>query len=227
MSRSEQEIDHSSHMGPQLVAALRQKIILHEWVPGQRLSETEVANVYGVSRQPIREAFIKLREEGLIEVRPQRGSFVRKISSASVLDARFVREAIEADIVRIVAQAADPAVVQVLRGLIDQQQAAADQPNGDFMAIDDQFHRALAQAAGHDHAWETVEGMKSQLDRVRHLSTEHFPRQKVIEEHRVIVDAIAAGDVGAAEAAMRHHLRGIISDLPAIRDRAPEFFELG
>ena len=59
-------LDFACPMGPQLVAVLRRKIIHTEWEPGQRLSETEVAAAFGVSRQPIREAFIKLREEGLI-----------------------------------------------------------------------------------------------------------------------------------------------------------------
>src|SRR5690554_5571253 len=69
-------------------------------VPGTRISETELAAAYEVSRQPVREAFIKLAEEGLLAVRPQRGTFILRISIPAVLTARFIREAVEADIVR-------------------------------------------------------------------------------------------------------------------------------
>ena len=100
-------LDLSAPVGPQLTAALRQSIIRNQLKPGVRLSEAEIGARFGISRQPVREAFIKLAEEGLLEIRPQRGSFVRKISLEAVMDARFVREAVEADIVK--ACAADPA----------------------------------------------------------------------------------------------------------------------
>lgn len=218
-------LDSTKPIGPQLVNALRRRIIHNDWKPGQRLSESEVAADYDVSRQPIREAFIKLREDGLIEVRPQRGSFVRKISSANVLDARFVREAIEADIVRIVASAPKDDVIRDLEELVAAQKRAADSKVEEFMAIDDRFHHRLALAAGHVHAWETVESTKSQLDRVRHLSSQHFPRANVIAQHIGIVDAIKAGSPDQAEADMRQHLRGLIRDLPTIKETFADFFE--
>ncbi len=102
-------------VGPQLHRLLRERIVRNDIEPGARLSEAEIAAAYAVSRQPVREAFIKLAEEGLVEVRPQRGTFVRKIGIASVMDARFVREAVEADIVRMLAKSATDGVVEALR----------------------------------------------------------------------------------------------------------------
>ena len=79
---------------------LRNAIIRGEIIPGVTLSESEIARQYKTSRQPVREAFIKLAEERLVSIQPQRGTFVVKISVADVLDARFVREAIEVAVVQ-------------------------------------------------------------------------------------------------------------------------------
>src|SRR3546814_19850819 len=74
---------------------LRSAIVMMRFRPGQALSEKEIADRFGVSRQPVREAFIKLSEAGLVSVRPQRGTYVVKISAGPVYDVRFVREEVE------------------------------------------------------------------------------------------------------------------------------------
>lgn len=218
-------MDQSAPVGPQLLRLLRGKVVHNDWVPGAQLSEAEVAKAFGVSRQPVREAFIKLAEEGLVEIRPQRGTFVRKISASAVLDARFVREAIEADVVRLVAQAPDPATLQELGRLIEAQRKVAGNEPRAFVPLDDAFHRTLAQAAGRNYAWSVIESLKSQMDRVRQLSTRKFPMARLIAQHEAVVAAIAAGDPAGAEAAMREHLRAILTDLPLIRESLPEYFD--
>lgn len=218
-------VDMTSAVGPQLFRALREKIVNNDLLPGVRLSEADVAASFGVSRQPVRETFIKLAEEGLVEVRPQRGTFVRKISTSAVMDARFVREAIEADVVKLVAVQADAALISELNGLLAAQRGVADSDPKAFIPLDDTFHRTLAEAAGKANAWRVIEGMKSQMDRVRQLSTRQFPLARLIGQHEAVVKAIAAQDPAAADAAMRDHLRGILSDLPVIRQSLPEFFD--
>lgn len=218
-------MDQSVPVGPQLLRVLRNMIIHNDWAPGARLSEAEVAKAFGVSRQPVREAFIKLAEEGLVEIRPQRGTFVRKISASAVMDARFVREAIEADVIRLVAQEADPAVLKELNRLIEAQRKVAENDPRSFVPLDDAFHRTLAEAAGKTYAWGVIESLKSQMDRVRQLSTRSFPMARLISQHESAVGAIAAGDSAAAESAMRKHLRAILTDLPLIRKSLPEYFE--
>jgi DNA-binding GntR family transcriptional regulator len=218
-------VDLTTTVGPQLMRVLRARIINNELTPGMRLSEAEVAASFGVSRQPVRETFIKLAEEGLVEVRPQRGTFVRKISTGAVMDARFVREAIEADIVKLVAGNSDAAIVAALTGLLVAQRNVALNDPRSFVPLDDAFHRTLAEAAGKTNAWRVIEGTKSQMDRVRQLSAVQFPTARLIDQHTAIVNAIAARDPAAAEAAMRDHLRAILLDLPRIRQSLPEYFD--
>lgn len=208
----------------QLYAALRAAIIDHALPPGARISEAEVAQQYGISRQPAREAFIKLANEGLLEIRPQRGTFVAKISLTDVMDARFVREAVEADIAKLLAAAPDPVVIADLLAQLTRQQDLIGGSARDFMEADEIFHRTLADAAGKSKAWEIVVAMKAQMDRVRFLSSMHFPVDRLIEQHRDIVDGIAEGNAARADEGMRLHLRGILTDLPVIKQERPEYF---
>ena len=217
-------LDPAAAVGPQLYRLLRERIIRNDLRAGTRISEAEIAAGYSISRQPVREAFIKLAEEGLLDVRPQRGTFVRRIAQEAVTDARFVREAIEADIVRIVAENADKQAIGRLAEELRQQQAATEQ-GAAFLALDDRFHRTLAELAGKSRIWDMLEGLKSQMDRVRLLSIATFPARKLVAQHEAIVEAIARHDPDVAERAMRAHLREILSDLPVIAARNPEYFE--
>ncbi|SFC39954.1 GntR family transcriptional regulator [Tropicimonas isoalkanivorans] len=218
------QLDQSAPIGPQLHGILRARIVRNDLKPGAHISEAEVAKSYAISRQPVREAFIKLAEERLIEIRPQRSTVVRKIDCAAVLDIRFVREAIEADIVRLLATAPDTGLVARLRELIGYQRAIAVRSPSQFIAADEAFHEALADGAGKKSVWYLISGLKSQMDRVRYLSFEMFPHDRLIEQHAKIVDAIEAGDTAAAEQAIRRHLREVLSDLPDIMRAHPDAF---
>ena len=221
-----ERLETTSAVGPQLFRLLRDRIVRCELEPGVRLSEVDVAQFYGTSRQPVREAFIKLAEASLIEVRPQRGSYVRRIDIGAVMAARFVREAVEADIVRVVAERATPADLSELDTILARQSEAieTDDPRP-FMKLDETFHRRLAEIAGQGAGWDFLQPLKTQMDRVRHLSTRQFPRRELVKQHMTIVDAIRAGDADAAESHMRHHLRRILEDMPVVVEAMPAYFE--
>ena len=213
-------------IGTQLYRHLREAIIRGELRPGQALSESEIARQKETSRQPVREAFIKLAEERLVTIQPQRGTFIVKISVADVLDARFVREAIEVAVVQEAATSALPAAITGLRQLIEQQKAVARGHNDEFLALDEEFHRTIAMSVGRAHAWRVIEGIKAQMDRIRYLSLDDAtPLPLIIEQHQRIVDGIEAGDPTAAAAAMRSHLREIMVSLPNIAARFPDLFD--
>ena len=217
-------LEPTSPVRPQIYVGLRQRIVRSEIAPGTALSEAEIARRFSISRQPVREAFIKLAEEGLLEVRPQRGTFVRKISKTAVMDARFVREAIEANIVREVAAERDAGLVSKLRKQLTAQRAVPVGELYDFMRLDEEFHRTLADASGRLYGWKVIEDVKLQMDRVRYLSLRSFPQAKLIRQHTSIVDAIEKALPDEAERAMREHLRLIMDDLPSIEAQHPDFF---
>lgn len=213
-------------IAPQLAQFLRTRIIRNQLKPGDRISETEIAKEYNVSRQPVREAFIKLQEQGLLTVYPQRGTLISNITYQAVLDARFLREAIEADIALILAASENADLVKDLRAQVKAQRAVVADRSTTFIQLDEQFHRTMAAAAGKAGAWKQIEGLKSQMDRVRFLSFGQFPLDKLIDQHSQIVEAIARQDAHGAEKAVRLHLREVLTDLPAIIAAHPETFDL-
>lgn len=216
--------EKSAPIGSQLIASLRRRIVSGELRPGTRLSEKDIGVHYGLSRQPVREAFIKLAADQLVEVWPQRGTYVRKIDIQEVLVSRFVREAVEADVVRLAAEHADRGSVRMLSELVNEQDRLSAEGGADFMQLDDDFHRAIAEMSGHSGAWDHLQSIKMHMDRVRHLTSIELPVAHLAQQHRAIADAIAMGDPDKAEHAMRSHLRGVLEDLPKMRKSMPDFF---
>jgi DNA-binding GntR family transcriptional regulator len=217
----------SEPMARRVTEALRQAIVEMRLSPGEMLSEQDLARQLGVSRSPVREAFIKLSQSGLVRVLPQRGTQVVKISRAGVEDARFIREAVECAVVREAAARADPTMIAALGdSLARQKRGQRSNASHTFLALDEEFHRLLAEAAGRPAAWEMIQDVKPQMDRVRFLDlAQATPRHVVLAQHVVIVEAIKAGDSLAAEMAMRQHLSEILRSLPQLVAQYPELFE--
>ncbi len=206
--------------------ALREAIVTMRLLPGYPLSEAEVAKQMGTSRQPVREAFIKLSEIGLVDIVPQRGTFVVKISERDVSNARFMREAIEVAIVRRACETASRADILAVQKLIDAQvEAAAASDQKRFLELDDAFHQAIAASADCLLGWRIIEDLKAQMDRVRFLSLpQATPIETLIDQHHRIANAIAKGDADAAAAAMREHLSEILKSLPKLAESRAELF---
>lgn len=223
-----QETREGDSVRQRLYWVLRQSIIRMVLAPGQALSEKELADTFSVSRQPVREAFIRLSEAGLVEVRPQRGTYVVKISQKAVLEARFVREAVEVAVAREAAhRGLDHHVLAELRELIERQRRCLEPADHDrFFLLDETFHRTLSLGIGQQAAWKVTEEVKAQLDRVRYLSIPaSTPIDKLIEQHVAIVDAIEERDIEAAAEAMCIHQCEILQSLPDLVRRFPEMFQ--
>ncbi len=198
-------------------------VVRGDLLPGTRLSETEIAAQVGLSRQPVREAFIRLAADGLAEVRPQRGTYIGRISMRAVLSARFIREAVESDLARAVA-ATRPDLSAMTAELAVQERADAAGDVPGFIESDDRFHRAMADAAGHPAVWQDLERLKAQMNRLRHLSMRVFDRSQTIAQHRAILTALQAGDGAAADTAIRAHLRQMLTELPQMAAAHPDYF---
>lgn len=144
---------------------------------------------FAVSRQPVREAFIKLAENGLIQIRPQRGSYVNKISLSQVRNGCFVRQAIECAVVRRAAGMINEEQLYQLEQNLHQQRIAVDrQQLNDFFLLDDEFHQKLSIIADCQLAWDTVENIKAAIDRVRYMSLDHVtsPEMLLRQHHEIL-----------------------------------------
>lgn len=205
-------------------ADIRQDIIVLRLMPGIRMSENELARRFGTSRTPVREALFRLVDEGLIEVLPQRGTFVSRISMRAVKKARFVREAMEVAIIRHAAECGlSPARLRTLDEVIAEQEAAADEPER-FTRADDAFHRALADGIEAGDIWGVVEREKAQLDRLRFLSLPNVtPVDTLIAQHKAMLAAVRAGNIARSEAATRKHLCEVLKVADTLAATHPNF----
>jgi GntR family transcriptional regulator, rspAB operon transcriptional repressor len=213
--------------GPYLYAALRDQIVRAELAPGERLSEAELGERLGVSRTPIREALGRLRDDRLVEVRPQIGTFVARISPAAVSDAQFIREALECTAVRVSAELADVESMAQMEENLRAQERATDRIDIDaWQLLDDTFHRQICDLSGHPAVWPVNERAKSHLNRLRRLSLsmpDYLPT--MVTAHRTVAEAVGNHDPDGAEAALREHLRAVLREVPRIREQHPDYFE--
>lgn len=218
--------DAHGPVNQRIYRALRQAIVKGAFPPGSPLSEKDIAERFGVSRQPVREAFIKLGEAGLVQVLPQRGTFVMKISPKRVEDGRFIREAVEVAVAGRAAGHVTAAQLDAMGDLLARQRRAArDNDTEAFLDLDDAFHQAIADAADCPAVWQTIENIKANMDRVRYLSlADVSPLDRLIEQHDAIYRALRDGDPGAAQAAMQRHLRELTVSFAPIRARNPDWF---
>lgn len=221
------KIETGESTAAQIERDLREAIIRLELQPGARLSEQDIATRLGVSRQPVREALIALAKSQLVEIRPNRGTVVVRISARQMMEARFVREAIEVAVAQRACGHFDSWTRRKLDGILAKQRVAmtASDHNA-FRKEDEQFHIAIAGGAGCALAWNAIADIKAHMDRVCNLQLRNpTSMQLLIDQHEKIVEAIDARDAEAAAIAMRLHLNGILTDLPQIEADNPDLFE--
>ncbi|POF27855.1 GntR family transcriptional regulator [Roseibium marinum] len=204
---------------------LHQQILSLELAPGTRMSEVEVAKAFGVSRQPVRDAFYRLSQLGFLLIRPQRATVITKISEVAVLRARFVRTSLEIACLRAAAEVVTEDDIKDLQQLIDEQQAAISANERQlFHRLDDDFHRLICDISGHDYVWALIREQKAHMDRVRFLSLASGA-QAAHDDHVGIINALREGSGERAEARLKTHLSRIETILGKIRAENPEHFE--
>ena len=210
-----------------VVELITEAILSGKIKPGQRLNETHVAAEFRVSRTPIREALGRLRDDRLVQVVPQHGTYVARISIQAISDAQFIREALECAAIRPAAeQAGEEDIAAVEENLRSQERVCESGDLDAWYLLDDAYHRYLCDLSGHQAVWPVSERAKSHLNRLRRLSLslpDYMP--EMVVEHREIAAAVGAHDPDGAERALRHHLRMVLREIPRIREEHPDYFE--
>ncbi|MFG1396687.1 GntR family transcriptional regulator [Roseixanthobacter pseudopolyaromaticivorans] len=207
--------------------ALREQIVGMEIAPGALLQEKQIALACGVSRTPVREALLKLADERLVDIFPQYGTFVARISIPAIHDAMVIREALERAAVRAAAACATAEDIATLRGLLVEQRALHEAGRlPAFHAADETFHQTISEVAGHPNLWRVIRQEKAHVDRCRILTLPQPGRRAgVVADHAAIVDAIASGNPDAAEQALLHHLGKVLPSVAALVEAHPTYFE--
>lgn len=209
-----------------ILGVLRQDILSVRLKPGEALAEKVLTARFGVSRTPVREALMRLAEEGLVEIYPQSGTYVGRIPVASLPEAVVIRQALEGMAVELFAERAGPQDLSALEQLIARQDALAQLDDRDgFHAADEAFHERIAQGAGHPGLWRLAQQAKSQIDRCRRMTLPVPGRMlHVIDEHRTILLGLRNGHKQAASDAMLAHLSAVLPDAETLKAQFPDYF---
>jgi len=224
MIRSSQ-LDRSRQVALQVHEILRDRILKVQLVPGTVLSRASLQMEFGISQTPVRDALMRLQEEGIVEVYPQYATVVAKIDIDHAKQAQFLRLSIELEAVRRLTKEAPAETVIALRAILARQKVVASPETYDiFDDIDREFHRWMYEKLGILQLWANVRRQSVHLDRLRRLNLPMPGKmQTVLADHEAIVDAIGSGKPEAAAAALRKHLSGTLSIIDLISAEFPDY----
>lgn len=213
--------------GNRVYAKLKQQIVSLELPPGTALSEKEMSLTFEVSRTPVRESFVRLAQEGLLLVLPQRGTLVSLIDSDLVQEAHFMREQLEKAIVRLACEHfPEEKLLDLEQNLAAQKQCIDQHDSKNMFELDEWFHRILFEGCRKQSTWNVIQQMNANLNRSRVLWLHSDPNwEHLYEQHRGIVNAIRSQDANSAEQIMRKHLSLSISSLMVLKEKYPDFFK--
>ena len=198
----------STALYQQVAERLRQQIFAHELTPGDWVDEQKLAEQYGISRTPLREALKVLAAEGLVELKPRRGCYVTEISRQDIDDIFPLIALLEGRCTFDAVQRATEADLAELATIHDQlERAAAAQQIALFFEANQEFHRKLQAMSGNRWLLSVIQDLRKvlKLSRLHSLSLEGRLQQS-LEEHRAIMAAFEAGEVAKAEKLMHDHL---------------------
>ena len=186
-----------------VVGELRRRIIDGVYEPGDRLTEERLADDFGVSRNPVREAIRVLEAEGFLTAQPRRGAVVASMSAGDLEDLFDVRGALEVLAARLAAERIDPSGAAVLDRLLAK--ARTTRRVADLAALNTQFHDTISTLSGNTLLTGMMEPLHGRLQWVYRQSVE-VRAAPSWAEHRELAIAIRAGDAEAAAAAARAHV---------------------
>lgn len=206
---------------------LYEEIVNLDLLPGSKISEAEVGRRFGVSRQPVRDAFKRLGNLDLLEIRPQRATVVRRFSLDEIANTRFVRLSVELEVVESACSCWSNAHKIKLQNSLSEQKAALDAGEIEaFHKLDYAFHKMICDLSGHPMAFETIDLCKRKVDRLCVLSLEKKSGARdIFDDHRDLAAALSNVDVEQARAVTRRHLSRLDDTIAEIHDTHTNYFQ--
>ncbi|MBF9035892.1 FCD domain-containing protein [Rhodobacterales bacterium HKCCE2091] len=198
-------------LATRVLAELETMILSEELEPGSRINEKAIAERLSISRSPVREALRRLEQAGLVEIRTNKGVFVRTLDRKRATELCDIRCALYRLAGRLAASHVSNAQIHDLRDYLAQMEATLDplRPE-EFSRLNDEFHRKLIEASGSERLRDMLEGIEKEVFLARHLSRQTRERaaselSQSTSEHRAIVEAMASRDPTRLGDAMEFH----------------------
>lgn len=194
---------------------IKQAILTFQFLPNQNLVEGELAQQLGISKTPVRDALLRLEREGLVSRLPYKGTFVSDINRQDMVNIFEIRIVLEGLAVRLAANTlTEKDYRQLDRLTSDHAEALREEDYERASLLNGQFHTGITHKCGNDHLVQMLTNLDDHLKRYRLLSvTQGIRVDKSVPEHRLILEALRAGNADKAEAAMKDHLTSAMRDL--------------
>lgn len=213
----------------QAYLTLRSKIIYADLEPGTRLSAVGLERETGIGRTPIRESFVRLREQELVETRPKSGTYVSKIDMTRAENACFLRAKLERSIlINCCAIATDDQKCE-LEQIIIEAESLGHSETRRFFDLDNLFHETCFEITGRHMLWEWMQSINTHFERYRWLraSTQEIDWEPILKQHRQMLHAIIAGDTDEASYLAASHLHLMPEEQGPVIALHPDYFETG
>jgi len=224
--------NYSGIIAPQSTAdivyhRLYEEIVNLDLLPGSKISEAEVSRRFEVTRQPVRDAFKRLGNLDLLEIRPQRATVVRRFSLDEIANTRFIRLALELEIIEAACKNWTDVNALTLQTNLAEQKAALDAGETDtFHTLDYAFHELICTLSGNPMAFDTIAQCKQKVERLCVLSLTHdHASASILDDHSAIADALASGSVAQARKAVRLHLSRLEDTIAEVHQQHAGYFQ--
>ena len=204
---------------------LRRNILLLDMVPGEPISEKDIAKKLQLSRTPVREALLELCRERLVEIYPQRGTRVALMDSRLVDQGRFLRETVELALLELACKKISDEQIAALEQNLKEQEVEAQK--GDIIAFflkDNEFHRLLFTVCNKDTVFDAIGIFLPHFMRERMLRLNMFDTKELLSDHHHIVEAITRGDCRTAKRHLSEHLDHAMCDQQLLLEGFPQYF---
>ena len=217
--------------GDEIYEDLCHKIEKLEYMPGSKLSENELCKIYGTTRHVVRNALAKLKQQKLVDVFPQRGTFVSLIDMDYIGDILYMREAAEQEALARIMEMADAThIVMLLRKAVEAQKnlGQGTHYNTEFQELDNRFHHTLLEAVEKPNVMHLIEEPYIHIRRWRNYEVRSEKRmQEIVKEHEEIIDAIEAGDRCAGRNFLHRHLDTVNRYSKPLKEMEAQYFVEG
>ena len=206
--------------------AIIENIISLDLAPGTAVSENEISGFLGISRTPVRESIQELQKAAIVEIFPQRGSYISLIDSNFVEEAVFLRRVLDVAVIEEACElATDEDIMKMEENLALQEFYLQNMATEKIYELDNEFHRIIYVAAKKETIHKMRKTMMIHFDRVRTLSVESVKDMKIVADHRDMLEAIKVKDSVGAVKLVDKHLSRYQVDEYQIREEFPEYFK--
>lgn len=194
--------------------------------PGQSISEKEIAELLNVSRTPVREAFIKLAQEHLLDIIPQKGTYISLIDTNQVEESKFARETLEKEVIQQACIDFPKEELFQLQSYIALQELCIKEENYlQFFELDEKMHGTIFKGCKKGRIWSMLQQMNAHYNRVRILNLSvGYDWEELLHQHKTLVRAISEKDRELAKKTIDLHLNKVVVDLEVLRKEYGHYF---